>query len=83
MSAAQLRASAPAAAPAPAGLSIELRQVSKSFGQLSVLHGFELTVPAGQFLAVVGRSGGGKSTLMRLISGLDTPSHGGVSVGGA
>ncbi|HWL71400.1 MAG TPA: ATP-binding cassette domain-containing protein [Geminicoccus sp.] len=82
MSAAQLRTSPPALAPAPAGLSIELRQVSKSFGRLSVLRRFELAVPAGQFLAVVGRSGGGKSTLMRLISGLDTPSHGEVSVGG-
>ncbi len=64
------------------GLPIALSRVEKSFGRLSVLGNLNLAIPAGQFLAVVGRSGGGKSTLMRLIAGLDTASSGGVSIGG-
>ncbi|MFC8451602.1 ABC transporter ATP-binding protein [Kitasatospora sp. NPDC057223] len=47
-----------------------------------VLHGIDLTVPAGQSLAVVGLNGAGKTTLARLIAGLDTPSGGAVRVGG-
>jgi sulfonate transport system ATP-binding protein len=64
------------------GLPIALAGVEKRFGQLSVLQHFSLDVPAGRFLAIVGRSGGGKSTLMRLIAGLDTPTSGTVSIGG-
>ena len=44
------------------GLPISLARVEKSFGKLNVLANFNLEIPAGQFLAVVGRSGGGKST---------------------
>jgi sulfonate transport system ATP-binding protein len=65
------------------GLAISLSRVEKSFGKLSVLGNFNLDVPAGRFLAVVGRSGGGKSTLMRLIAGLDTPTSGRVEIGGS
>ncbi len=57
-------------------LPLRLDGVVKSFGGRRVLDGVDLTVPAGQFIAVVGRSGGGKSTLMRLIVGLDRPSEG-------
>ncbi|WP_331376093.1 ABC transporter ATP-binding protein [Sinorhizobium chiapasense] len=64
------------------GLPISLSRIEKSFGTLNVLRNFNLEVPAGQFLAVVGRSGGGKSTLMRLIAGLDTASSGRVTIGG-
>ena len=64
------------------GLSISLSRVVKSFGKLNVLGSFNLEVPAGQFLAVVGRSGGGKSTLLRLIAGLETATGGRVSIGG-
>lgn len=67
---------------ASGGLPISLLRVGKSFGERNVLNNFNLEVPAGQFLAVVGRSGGGKSTLMRLIAGLDSPSGGRVTVGG-
>ncbi len=42
----------------------------------------DLEVPAGQFLAVVGPSGGGKSTLLHLLGGIDRPTSGAVSVGG-
>ncbi len=65
---------------------IELRGVSKtvlSGGQpLTILHQLDLSVPGGQFLSVVGPSGGGKSTLLGLIAGLDTPSTGQILIDG-
>ncbi|MFG1344891.1 ATP-binding cassette domain-containing protein [Xanthobacter autotrophicus DSM 431] len=63
------------------GEPIRLSGVTKSFGARPVLRRLDLDVPAGQFLAVVGRSGGGKTTLMRLICGLDSASSGDVLVG--
>ncbi|MCO6051874.1 ATP-binding cassette domain-containing protein [Mesorhizobium sp. RP14(2022)] len=80
MSLAVQRDVAPGAAGA-AGLPIRLAGVSKSFGETEVLRRFDLHIPAGQFVAVVGRSGGGKSTLLRLVSGLDQPSGGRVMIG--
>ena len=65
---------------------IELREVSKtvlSGGRpLTILHPLDLSVPAGQFLAIVGPSGSGKSTLLGLIAGLDTPSSGEIAIDG-
>ena len=65
-----------------AGAPLTLRGVRKSFGAKSVLSGVNLHVPAGQFLAIVGRSGCGKSTLLRLMAGLDEPTAGTIEVGG-
>jgi sulfonate transport system ATP-binding protein len=71
------------AAPAPrAGLSITLRGVTKRFGATQVLRGIDLHVPAGQFLAIVGKSGCGKSTLLRILAGLDEQTEGRVVLGG-
>jgi sulfonate transport system ATP-binding protein len=70
---------APASLP---GIGVELCEVSKSFGTRTVLDGVDLEIPPGQFVAVVGRSGGGKSTLLRLLAGLDRPTRGGVLLGG-
>jgi len=64
------------------GESIRLDGVEKAFGPRTVLRRLDLDIPAGQFLAVVGRSGGGKTTLMRLIAGLDKPTGGRLRVGG-
>lgn len=59
-----------------AGAAIRIEGLSKSFGDVPVLKGLDLDVPAGQFLAIVGKSGCGKSTLLRLLAGLDEPTSG-------
>jgi putative ABC transport system ATP-binding protein len=65
---------------------IELRQVSKTVPSggraLTILHPIDLTVHAGQRLAIVGPSGSGKSTLLGLMAGLDTTSTGSVLIDG-
>jgi len=61
---------------------IELKNVSKSYGQQQVLDGASLAVERGQFVAVMGRSGSGKSTLLRLIGGLEAADAGVVRVDG-
>jgi putative ABC transport system ATP-binding protein len=65
---------------------IELRGVSKtvsSGGQpLTILHPLDLSVPAGEFIAIVGPSGSGKSTLLGLLAGLDAPTTGEIFVNG-
>jgi sulfonate transport system ATP-binding protein len=60
---------------------IALRGVSKRFATREVLRGIDLAIPAGQFVAIVGRSGCGKSTLLRLLAGLDVPSDGEIVLG--
>jgi macrolide transport system ATP-binding/permease protein len=59
---------------------IELRQVTKSYtnGELTteVLHGIDLKIYAGEFVAIIGQSGSGKSTLMNLLGCLDRPTTG-------
>ena len=72
---------------------IELKGIYKRFfegkeNELEVLHGIDLSVKKGEFVAIVGASGSGKSTLMNIIGALDRPSEGeyrlhGVDVGAA
>jgi sulfonate transport system ATP-binding protein len=72
----------PASLLVDSGAPLTLRGVRKSFGAKTILNGVDLHVPAGQYLAIVGRSGCGKSTLLRLIAGLDAPSAGTIEVAG-
>lgn len=58
------------------GIPLAIERIERSFGERQVLKGIDLHIPAGQFVAVVGRSGCGKSTLLRLLAGLDHPSRG-------
>ena len=64
------------------GEPLQLDKLHVAFGARKVLQGLSLDVPARQFVAVVGRSGVGKSTLMRLIVGLDQPNEGKVVING-
>src|SRR5215469_5612116 len=50
--------------------------------RVDILKGISLTIPAGQFVAIVGASGSGKSTLLGLLAGLDTPSEGEIWIDG-
>jgi putative ABC transport system ATP-binding protein len=65
---------------------ITLREVSKTVESgghpLTILHPLSLTVPDGQFLAIVGPSGSGKTTLLGLMAGLDAPTSGTIEIAG-
>ena len=65
---------------------VEIQNVSKSYQRdsmkLSVLENIVLSVPEGEFLALMGPSGSGKSTLLNLIAGIDRPTSGIVNVAG-
>jgi len=64
------------------GIPLLLNGVSKHYGSNKVLNALDLHIAAGQFVAIVGRSGGGKSTLLRLLAGLERPSGGELLAGG-
>ena len=73
----------PAGPTAPArGLAVQVRGLSKSFGDREVLYGIDLRIEPGEFVAIVGRSGCGKSTLLRLLAGLETPTAGTLALDG-
>lgn len=55
---------------------IELKNVNKSFGSKKVINNLDLVIPEGQILAIVGPSGGGKTTLLRTLAGLETADSG-------
>lgn len=64
------------------GMLLDLEHVSKIYGELHALNDLNLTVPRGQWLAVVGSSGSGKTTLMNILGCMDTPTTGSVRLEG-
>ena len=60
---------------------LAVRGARKSFGDLRVLDGVDLTVPAGSFTGILGASGSGKTTLLRIIAGFERLDHGEVVLG--
>ncbi|HEX2022994.1 MAG TPA: ATP-binding cassette domain-containing protein, partial [Candidatus Thermoplasmatota archaeon] len=61
---------------------LELRRVSKAYGDRVVIRDVDLAVPGGATVAITGRSGSGKSTLFRLVAALERPTAGKVLVEG-
>ena len=61
---------------------LELDHISKIYGDLHAVDDLSLTVPQGEWLAIVGSSGSGKTTLMNMIGCMDTPSKGSVKLEG-
>ena len=61
---------------------LELRELRKTYGGRTVLHGLSHQFLAGEFVAIMGESGVGKSTLLNLIAGLDAPDSGDIVIDG-
>ncbi|MDQ8033989.1 MAG: ectoine/hydroxyectoine ABC transporter ATP-binding protein EhuA, partial [Bordetella sp.] len=62
--------------------SIRLKNLRKNYGELEVLRGIDLEIPAGQTVSVIGPSGSGKSTLLRMLMTLDRPTAGSIEIDG-
>jgi len=60
---------------------VKLENICKSYGELEVIHGANLTIEDGEFAVLVGPSGCGKSTLLRMISGLEQITSGDLTIG--
>jgi multiple sugar transport system ATP-binding protein len=61
---------------------IQIKGVAKSFGSFTALHAIDLTVADQEFMVLLGASGCGKTTLLRIIAGLESPTQGEVWIGG-
>jgi ABC-type lipoprotein export system ATPase subunit/CRP-like cAMP-binding protein len=80
------RTSSALAAPAGSGAFIEVRNLQKSYqspaGPVLALKGMDIRVERGEFVAVIGKSGSGKSTFTNMLTGIDRPSAGEILIGG-
>jgi sulfate/thiosulfate transport system ATP-binding protein len=63
-------------------MSITVRNVSKNFGAFVAVRDVSVDIPTGTLMALLGPSGGGKSTLLRIIAGLETPDSGTIEISG-
>ncbi|TJZ46257.1 ABC transporter ATP-binding protein [Streptomyces piniterrae] len=64
------------------GGDVRLHGISKTYGSFTAVHPLDLTVPAGSFFALLGASGCGKTTTLRMIAGLEDPTTGTVELSG-
>src|SRR3954452_6516272 len=64
------------------GADLQLSGVTKRFGAFTAVDDLTLAVPAGSFFALLGASGCGKTTTLRMIAGLEDPTTGTVALGG-
>jgi sulfonate transport system ATP-binding protein len=71
-----------AAPPATGGPAASVRELTRRFGDRTVLDGLDLDIAPGEFVAMIGRSGTGKSTLLRALAGLDSGVSGTLAVPG-
>jgi len=55
---------------------LELKNITKSFGNRKIIDGLDVTIPDGHILSIVGPSGGGKTTLLRMLAGLESVDSG-------
>ena len=78
---ADTRNAAPAGA-AQKGTPIVFEGVTKAYGDTTVLHGIDLSIAPGEFVALLGPSGCGKTTMLRCLAGLEQPTSGRILVGG-
>src|SRR4051812_8161276 len=62
--------------------TVEIAALTRAFGRRRAVNGVDLTLDAGDCLALFGPNGAGKTTLLRLVSGLLKPTSGSVTVGG-
>ena len=62
--------------------SVAIRNVVKSYGANTVIHGVSVDIADGEFVVLVGPSGCGKSTLLRMIAGLEPITEGEIEIGG-
>jgi multiple sugar transport system ATP-binding protein len=60
---------------------IRIKNVAKSFGSFQALHSIDLTIADQEFMVLLGASGCGKTTLLRIVAGLETATHGEVWIG--
>ena len=61
---------------------IELKDICKSFGDHVVLKNFSLKINKNEFIAIIGESGAGKTTILNMISMIDKPDSGSISING-
>jgi spermidine/putrescine transport system ATP-binding protein len=66
---------------AEAGAELRLQAVTKRFGAFVAVDAIDLTIPSGEFFALLGPSGCGKTTTLRMIAGLDDPTEGVIHLG--
>src|SRR5439155_4035332 len=63
-------------------MSIELKNVTKQFGEITAVNRVTFSVKEGELMALLGPSGGGKTTVLRMIAGLEVPTSGDIFIRG-